>query len=105
MDCLQGDGGKINQIHMPVESAVETKIAQVGRNTFAVRRVIAEHSDRHASGSLSWRQLRNGIGNVECELIVAPLMIAEERRTDPNSGGLASALEVQNCAPSGERIA
>ena len=52
MHRIQRHGGKMDQVHMPVEPAVETEIAQLRRNPVPVGRVIAEHDRLHACGAL-----------------------------------------------------
>ena len=81
---------------MPVKPPIETKVAQIGRDSIEVRRVVTEDRDRYSRLFAGQSEWLDGIGYVKCELVISALVRANERRAYPKGCGLARALEVQN---------
>ena len=89
---------------MPVDASVQTKVAEIRRNSIGIGGIIAEDRDRNPALGLCRRQLLEGFGDVEVKLVITALMRSDEQGADPERGRLPRTLEVQDRSPFHKRI-
>src|SRR6202034_3239235 len=99
MNCFERDCGNIREIYVPVNAAVETKVAEIRRNSIGIGRVVAEDCNRNAILCVGTGQPLQGVGDVEVKLVIAALMRSDQQRPDPKRGRLARTLKVQDGSP------
>ena len=103
MDGVQRERREVHQIHMPVQPAVQAEVAQVRGHAVLVRRVVAQHGDRHAALRLRWPAVADGLGDVEDKFVIAALVGPNQFGPHPQRGRLAGTLEVQQRPSLGRR--
>src|SRR5512146_1152106 len=86
---------------MPVETAVEAKVAQVRRNPLLIGRVVTEDGQRYAFAMLHMWQLRNCIGNVAGKFVVSADVYSHMRVPNPKRSRLPRTLKMQQSPPAG----
>lgn len=101
MNCLKRNLGNIHQVHVPVDPPVQTKVAEIGRNSIGIGGVVAADSDGSAILSVGIRQSSERFGNVEVKFVVAAFMRSDQKGADPEGGRLTRTLEVQDRSPLG----
>lgn len=94
MNAVHGNVRNIDEIHMPVEAAIETEVAEVRRYPVQIRRVVTEYRYLNFLAGLTAGVL-NCASNVERELVVSSDVTANADRSNPHRGGLASALKME----------
>ena len=99
MNCFERDRGNINQVYVPVDAPVQTKVAEIRRNSIGIGGVVAEDRDRNATLCVCQRQSLQGFGDVEVKLVITALMRSDQQGPDPKRGRLARTLEVQDRSP------
>src|SRR5271157_3547183 len=90
---------------MAIEPSIEAKIAEVGRDPVAIRRIVAK--DRDGCPLLFFEQRRSldGFGDVEGKFVVATFVRPDQGGSHPKRGGLARTLEMQDGSSIDERVA
>jgi hypothetical protein len=104
VDGVERDGREIDEADVAIEAAVEAEVAEVGGDAVEVGRVVAEDGDGDAGFGFGGSEVVEGVGDVEEELVVAALVGSNQLRADPERGGLAGPLEVEEGAAGGEGI-
>jgi hypothetical protein len=104
VDSVEREGREVDQIDVAIEAAVEAEVAEVGGNAIEVGGVVTENRDGDGLVCFGGWEILDGVGDVEDELVVAAFVGADERGTDPEGGGLACALEVEEGASLGEGV-
>lgn len=104
MNRLQRNRGGVNKVHVPVDTAVETKIAEIRRNPVGIRGVVTADCDPNVILCICKWQSLDGFGDVEVKLVITALVNSDEHGPDPQRGRLTRPLEVQNRSPFGKGI-
>src|SRR5215470_10772670 len=98
MDEVEGNSRQVDQIDVSIETAIDAEVAQIRRYPIEIRRVIAEHCDRHATLHLFRRQLCDCVRDVDYKFVIAALVYSDFCCAYPDRRSLAGALKMQEGA-------